>query len=447
MRQPNLKGTALHWNKPAYNISLLGFWRRGNASEMDILSEQLRESSSHGRPQVSSARVQIRGRSAEPFEGLREKRNSDSTGLEELKLMLQKKEMEMSAFKEQQDELVQTYHGVMSENQQLKNWISRVTGESESTQVRNRCLERELQACKDDLFQIHPRNQVSDCDIGRMYDDLDEHISSWVEGEVSRLESKFRKTHHAPLPDLFCHGGMPAAETFLAAHQTSGGEYFIRCLIHILLQKSVFVNGILLFGLDEAGTALLQQIERGMSKAKPPRDLDSINAWRSETLSALLTTTNFQRSRSRSIACVVNHMGAVIAKYFPPMEKSNRRLQSIYDKVINPAIQLADAIQTSSTRYCFVPTMEALQSPFEDSVISQCHLIDLKLIDIATGKTLKANSPVQANERGDIGTRIMILAPALYRYDTGQDALLLVKETVLVQLYQPLGKRQSGSGQ
>ena len=120
--------------------------------------------------------------------------------------------------------------------------------------------------------------------------------------------------------------------------------------------------------------------------------------------------------------------------------KEEECLQSFLEKVIQPAVKLANMTQTLPSKYKFflrLAERDCLKRP----ILKLRHLSEGKLIDISTGKLLDVDSLVQANEAGEIGEEVMVLVPALYRCEPGQDPLRLVKVTVLVELYSPLGRR------
>lgn len=63
------------------------------------------------------------------------------------------------------------------------------------------------------------------------------------------------------------------------------------------------------------------------------------------------------------------------------------------------------------------------------------------MIEVATGKTLKADSPVTPDGKGDIGDQILVLSPALSRRDADR-FIPLSQAVILVELYYPLGRRR-----
>ena len=170
----------------------------------------------------------------------------------------------------------------------------------------------------------------------------------------------------------------------------------------------------------------------------------AIQSWRADTLTALAATKELQKNRLGLCDQITHTIYDEVAAYFPVIKKNKESLQGFYDKVISPAIELANKIQTSATRYGFSPHMRTIQ-PFSGNKLTHHQLSASKVIDVETGKTLKVDSPVQQDERGELGRNILLLAPALYRHNPGQASIQLVKETVLVKLDKPLGRRRAAT--
>lgn len=132
-------------------------------------------------------------------------------------------------------------------------------------------LEKELQACKDDLFRMQPVSQVTDSTIAQRLEYLNVQICDWIASEVSRSMDEWQRKHPGRQPKLFHHGGDTAAKAFLTQYPEMGGEYLVRSVLHRFLQQNLFNDGTALFGLDTNAASLLEAIEQGMSKLQPQR--------------------------------------------------------------------------------------------------------------------------------------------------------------------------------
>ena len=68
-------------------------------------------------------------------------------------------------------------------------------------------------------------------------------------------------------------------------------------------------------------------------------------------------------------------------------------------------------------------------------------LSETKMIDIKSGKHLRAESQVVPGDGGEIGDQLLVLAPALLRRQSGKKSIRLTQELILVELYKPLGRQ------
>ena len=144
-----------------------------------------------------------------------------------------------------------------------------VTHENLTLRERVATLEKELQACKDDLFRLQPLSQVPDSTIAQHLEDLNTQICDWIAVEISRSMDEHRQPGDEP--KLFYHGKNRYARAFLADYPESGGEYYVRSVLHHQLQHVLFSDTILLFALDRDFSLFLQSIEHGMSQLEPSR--------------------------------------------------------------------------------------------------------------------------------------------------------------------------------
>ncbi len=399
--------------------------------------------------------------SFKPAEGSAEDNTPDSAEMANLISKLTQAELRISHLEQQKGTLYQAHHQTLNELNGTKTWTADILNELESTRSENNTLKQQLQACKDDLFRMQPKSEVPDSTVAQAYDDLHEHISTWVEAEISRFEANHRHGRFGPLPDMFHHANETAIKRLLAAYPTSGGEYLVRCVVQTMLQETIFDPKIVLLGLDKGHAALLQRIQRKMAGARPPKgntrchgysdregalssldtDPKSIHIWRSETLLALSATRVVREGRQKAVVHATHSIFEQVAKYFPIIISNKQSLDSLHDRVVAPAAKLADIIRTSSTTYEFKSATETFLFLTAYNFTQQ-NLSDYRLVDIDTRKTLKADSPVEASGNGQIGSGIMVLTPALYRCDPGRETLQLVKATSLIQLFKPLGRRR-----
>lgn len=80
---------------------------------------------------------------------------------------------------------------------------------------------------------------------------------------------------------------------------------------------------------------------------------------------------------------------------------------------------------------------------FKGYSVSKTGLSECRMIDVASGKTLKRDSVVVSDSDGVIGEYIMTLWPALYRCDDKDKFVPLSQEIILVELDKPLGRRRA----
>ena len=131
----------------------------------------------------------------------------------------------------------------------------------------------------------------------------------------------------------------------------------------------------------------------------------------------------------------------ILRVVFPVIGAHRTSLRTLYDKIIKLAVNLAITIQTSKTTYHFEYRAPSA-APFMMYPVSKHSLGRYRMIDVATGKTLKPESPIVSDSSGNIGVRMMTLSPALYRRKD-DESVLLSQEVILVELYKALGRRHT----
>ena len=127
--------------------------------------------------------------------------------------------------------------------------------------------QRELSACKDDLFRLQPIAQIPDSDISKEFDFICQQIVDWIDLELLSFE---QANPHLSQEDFFSVGGDIKIARRLQKH-TELGEYLTRHMIHCYLEAKLLGQNCSLLGLTLGAHLFLQSTERSMAKLDPPR--------------------------------------------------------------------------------------------------------------------------------------------------------------------------------
>lgn len=127
--------------------------------------------------------------------------------------------------------------------------------------------QRELSACKDDLFRLQPFPQIPDSDISRDFDLICQQIVDWIDMELLGFE---HSNPHLSQKDFFSAGG----DIKIAGHVQRNadlGEYLSRYMIHCYLVAKLLGPSCSPLGLTTSDQEWLQRTVRSMAKLEPPR--------------------------------------------------------------------------------------------------------------------------------------------------------------------------------
>ena len=163
----------------------------------------------------------------------------------------------------------------------------------------------------------------------------------------------------------------------------------------------------------------------------------AIASWRSETLKALDTTTACGRYCEQQSQNMNKNLLTKLSNTFPVLLSGPQIHTTFYDQVVLPAVKLANMIKMSTSEYFFLVSNITHASP---KAVTMETLGTSKMVDFQTGKHLKPDSAVVAGKDGSIGNGIICLEPGLYRVSKGR-TMTLQQDTILVELFHPLGKR------
>ncbi|MCJ1467089.1 hypothetical protein MMC07_005711 [Pseudocyphellaria aurata] len=312
----------------------------------------------------------------------------------------------------------------------------------------NKELHENLTECKDDLLRLQPPGQISDSRLSEEYLSLHQQISKWVDDETEDslcLEQRFENlsTSNEEIPELLrkCLSG----DLFrLGKKYPQCQPLIIRYMIHCYLEQHVFRDDILLFGLDSNFTSFLRGVEQGMRKLEPHRDAVTIRHWRSETLRGLSQMVDFNEEQRAQACSLATSLYKALSCLLPDSGTKTDGWKDLLDHVIVPAIQVSISMRISTTTYRLTSRM-AGKPPDQASIMYAHELQRCQMVDVASHKIIRSDSALKVAGDGRIGEQMLVLQPALLRYQKeGGNTLVLCKPIVLVKLDEPMGRKNKG---
>jgi len=185
----------------------------------------------------------------------------------ELAQPLRENSDELVRLSKEHEELKHSHDQLESANKRLAAAKDKIEHDLYQLGLRTTALQKELQACKDDIFRLQPVVQTTDTEIVSQFGAICEQISSWIDEEISYFE---RGPGFGKEMPLFLCGGDQKLAALMKSHPKAG-EYIIGSLIHEHLQSEILGQHNHLFGLPQESIFLLRITEESMVNLKPPR--------------------------------------------------------------------------------------------------------------------------------------------------------------------------------
>ena len=143
-----------------------------------------------------------------------------------------------------------------------------------------------------------------------------------------------------------------------------------------------------------------------------------------------------KESRVREIQDMNDRLLKELSNILPILFGRPQTQYSFYGQIFQPAVNLASAIQGSTTRYAWSWQTTMLRKwKRPNKAILKNH----RMIDIKTCKCLKPDSLVAANQQWIIADPVLKIEPVLYRVDKNGQWNILRQGTILVEV--PFEKR------
>ena len=160
--------------------------------------------------------------------------------------------------------------------------------------------------------------------------------------------------------------------------------------------------------------------------------------WRSETLRALAATKICENQKQKEVNRITVHIFERLESIFPIVRGEETSLCNFYWNVMRPAAELAFKMQISATCYGVCVYRE----PFQHyHAVTVKELKELRMIDVATRKTIRPESAVRADIDGAYGKFLMPMEAGLLRIDKDGKEIHLRRRVYLMKLSFPLEQR------
>lgn len=137
-----------------------------------------------------------------------------------------------------------------------------------------------------------------------------------------------------------------------------------------------------------------------------------------------------RRTKAKSIIEDVILMRSGV--FFPGLYRDQTRIECFRQTVIEPALDLAVAVRTSTAMYEFNGSM-VQHSRFDRTPLRRCALVSYTMIDIETRETIRAGRML-AKSNNITAEQVLLLAPSLQRCDPGKPVKCLTPDAICVKV-------------
>ncbi|KAL9010692.1 MAG: hypothetical protein Q9173_004400 [Seirophora scorigena] len=277
---------------------------------------------------------------------------------------------------------------------------------------------------KIDLLKQQPASQLPDSELVEKYEQLHEAVSAWVNDEVGIIDAAWRKQNgcRAQL-NQFRDGGVPNHRQFLGDDYRLGGEYLLESLVEQELYNALFSDKAMFFGLDKLEQMFLCTVEE---------DTTAIRYVVSETLKGFSHSELFRKFRAEFVPMVGEAILDRVDTALPRLEDHPDRAQLLCDRVVEPAVEFAIAMKTSTTSYGFSSPFTP-ETRFVKSLVHPHESKYYRMIDVNTRGVIKMGNI----DPRDAVERVLLLAPGLVRCDPGVPQKHLTPTIICVKVIHP----------
>lgn len=326
-------------------------------------------------------------------------------------------------------------------------------------------LMKNLEECKDRVFNMQPVQGMADTQLRDQYDHVCNDIEYWVENHFSEVENVIH-----PLLDARVDEKSP--DTLNVVPFSTAKEHLDAIEDHPEIELTMFQGAISRYlhlnllerivpGLPLGCELLLSDIIKGMESLKPVKgkiphqlhisligiltdtEAEAIQSWRVDLQRSLNVLDPIREIRDQEVQKIEETIMKCLVD-LRRMDFQGGIEQGQCRQFVQDAADLANNIRQSTNQYEF-DFDSAIRGSQGDGGFKQEDLKKYKIVDSMTGYLLRSSArPVTAPD-GRVGKVIFVVHPAFVRKSTtSSQEIVLVKATIVVKFDHPIPRQGRG---
>ncbi|PKY02864.1 hypothetical protein P168DRAFT_306082 [Aspergillus campestris IBT 28561] len=292
---------------------------------------------------------------------------------------------------------------------------------------RIRYLEKELSGCRTKLQNYVSDYQISDAKVQEDLRILRDNISNWVENfpDIANFEEFFERH----ISEEVLHKLMPGwAHSFPNGPEDVQMELMTSRIFKVIW-NCLFKGSII--G-EKTHQELVCHIQEGMSYLNSRIDLESINAWKSNTLRAYMAHPKYREITETRCCNLTDSIHRLLSK-FHQLSVSNWRHKSerFMMQIANPAAELAARMESSPSQYKWHSYFPA-HKWFPDQMIHKGYLEWFTIVDAETHHKIRLPGLEGLDDSDVIGVFLALIFPGLTRHGEEQHNQVWIEKPVIL---------------
>lgn len=174
---------------------------------------------------------------------------------------------ENESLKRNESNLLEVNTKLRNNRDDLHNTQAKTEDELVTTAQQLASSQKEVEACKADLFRMKPMTSVPDSAVINEFEYLCEQITGWIDGEIY----KFIKENPGVVTSQLFSKDLDAKARKLIAQYPDIGEHLVRYIVHAGLCFTIFGKNMYHLALSKGQNAFMKKLEKALRTLNPPK--------------------------------------------------------------------------------------------------------------------------------------------------------------------------------